>query len=304
MRLEWLEDIKAIAETGSFGAAAERRNLTQSAFSRRIKQIEEYVGVELFDRARKPIRLKPTTIAQSEQILLLAAGLRQLTVDLQRGEQTTGNRVIIACQHSLTASRIPAILQQMLSQDEGLNVRLRSANLDVCTSLILSRQADVAIVFRMAHQVNEIAVDFIEELAIGTDRLIPVSNAALPDGPAAGSELTELSYIAYPPDVFFGQVMEREILPFLDPIYLQRPKVETALTFAAVEMAIIGTGIAWVPESLARSSIESGRLIDLSNRLPACALQIRAMRLQGHPNLAESILWSVLMSLGNDRGRA
>ncbi|MGB3147248.1 MAG: LysR family transcriptional regulator, partial [Paracoccaceae bacterium] len=35
MRLEWLEDILAIAETGSFAVAAERRHRTQSAFSRR-----------------------------------------------------------------------------------------------------------------------------------------------------------------------------------------------------------------------------------------------------------------------------
>ena len=76
MRLEWLEDIMAIAETGSFSGAAERRRLTQSAFSRRVRQIEEHIGVELFDRNHKPIRLRPTTQAQSEQILLLAAGLR------------------------------------------------------------------------------------------------------------------------------------------------------------------------------------------------------------------------------------
>ena len=44
MRLEWLEDILAIAQTGSFSGAAERRNLTQSAFSRRIRQIEDYLA--------------------------------------------------------------------------------------------------------------------------------------------------------------------------------------------------------------------------------------------------------------------
>ncbi len=41
IRLEWLEDILAVAETGSFSEAAERRHLTQSAFSRRIRNIED-----------------------------------------------------------------------------------------------------------------------------------------------------------------------------------------------------------------------------------------------------------------------
>lgn len=40
MRLEWPDDILAVAETGSFSEAAERRHLTQSAFSRRIGSIE------------------------------------------------------------------------------------------------------------------------------------------------------------------------------------------------------------------------------------------------------------------------
>jgi LysR family transcriptional regulator, hypochlorite-specific transcription factor HypT len=39
MRQEWLEDILSIAQTGSFSEAAQRRNPTQSAFSRRIQQI-------------------------------------------------------------------------------------------------------------------------------------------------------------------------------------------------------------------------------------------------------------------------
>ena len=55
MRLEWLDDILAIASTGSFSGAAERRHLTQSAFSRRIQQIEQHIGVELFDRSQKPV---------------------------------------------------------------------------------------------------------------------------------------------------------------------------------------------------------------------------------------------------------
>ena len=89
MRLEWLEDILAIAQTGSFSGAAERRNLTQSAFSRRIQQIEDHVGVELFDRTRKPVQLRPTTQAQGAQIEQISAALRQLITDLRRGDPVT-----------------------------------------------------------------------------------------------------------------------------------------------------------------------------------------------------------------------
>lgn len=44
MELKWLEDFTALANTLSFSRAAEVRNVTQSAFSRRIKQLEMWLG--------------------------------------------------------------------------------------------------------------------------------------------------------------------------------------------------------------------------------------------------------------------
>lgn len=85
MRLEWLEDVVAVSETGSFSEAAERRHLTRSAFSRRIETIEEYVGVDLFDRTRKLVQLLDHVLDQREQIVRLAGMLRELVAD-QRQE--------------------------------------------------------------------------------------------------------------------------------------------------------------------------------------------------------------------------
>ena len=79
MRLEWLKDVLTVAETGSFTEAAQRRHLTQSAFSRRIQMIEDYVGVELFDRSRKPVQLRPTTQAQGVE-----PGIRKVLFALAR----------------------------------------------------------------------------------------------------------------------------------------------------------------------------------------------------------------------------
>lgn len=292
MRLEWLEDILAISETGSFSGAAARRRLTQSAFSRRIQQIEDYVGVELFDRSHKPIRLAQTTEAQYDQILALSAGLRQLLADLRRGERLTSNKVVVACQHSLTAVRIPTILQHLDDQRDRIHVRLRSANLDECTGLLLSRQADVAIVYRQPDETNDFNADFLEVVTIGTDRLIPVFNAALPQP----SPTAAIPYIAYPAEVFFGNTMDRKIRPFLDTAAHFVPQVETALTLAAVEMAAAGIGIAWVPHSLAANRIASGQLKDLSGLLPACDLLIEAMRLQGNLSPAGAMFWSHLLT--------
>ncbi|MFL5159126.1 MAG: LysR family transcriptional regulator, partial [Microvirga sp.] len=57
MEIKWLEDFISLANTLSFSRAAEERHVTQSAFSRRIKQLETWLGVPLVDRATFPAHL-------------------------------------------------------------------------------------------------------------------------------------------------------------------------------------------------------------------------------------------------------
>lgn len=298
MRLEWLEDILAVAETGSLSEAAERRRLTQSAFSRRIQHIEEYIGVELFDRTRKPVHLRPTTEDQRHQIAKLASDLRQLVTDLRRGDRKASNRIVIASQHALTTAVTPSILEGIQNRDEDIYVRLRSANLDECFAMLLSRQADIAIVRRLPGEDHPMSADYIETMTIGTDRLVPVFAAksiAVLDGRFASGELP---YIAYPGEVFLGQAMERMILPRIRRLAQMIPKAETALTLAAIEMAAVGVAVAWVPASLADQRIKDGTLLDLSATLPSCQLDITAVRLIGTSGPIEMSIWVNLLPKG------
>lgn len=63
MQIKWLDDLLAIAEWKNFSRAAEVRCVTQSALSRRIRSLEEWVGVELVDRATYPVQLTPPASA-------------------------------------------------------------------------------------------------------------------------------------------------------------------------------------------------------------------------------------------------
>ncbi len=297
MQLEWLEDILAIAQTGSFSGAAEKRRLTQSAFSRRVKQIEEHIGVELFDRSHKPVVLRPTTLAQREQIVQLAASLRQLVVDLRRGERITTNKIVIASQHSLTTSLAPSIIQGIQLRGEETYVRLRSANLDECFGLLLSRQADIAIFYVVPDGRIEVGDDYLETAIIGSDRLIPVFATDLSSRFACDAEVVNLPYVAYPNDVFFGQVMDQSILPAIAMPAVPVPMAETALTLAALEMAAVGAAVAWVPASLALERISTGRLVDLSHVLPSCDLSVKVARLLGASGRVEMEFWSRLLAM-------
>ncbi len=296
MRLEWLEDLLAVAETGSFQEAADRRRLTQSAFSRRIQHIEDQIGVELFDRTRKPVQLRPTTAEQRDQIAKLANDLRQLVTDLQRGERMASNRITIASQHALTTALTPLILKGIHARHEDIHVRLRSANLDECFSLLLSRQADIALVYRLPGEDHPISAAFVETSTIGTDVLIPVIAASATAELVTRSASGMLPFVAYPGEVFLGQVLERLILPRVRNAMRPIPKAETALTLAALEMAAVGVAVAWVPGSLARQRISNGSLADLSEWLPSHQLEVTAVRLFGNAGPVAKSVWSEIVA--------
>lgn len=65
--LRGLEAFVVAGETGSFSKAAALLHLTPSAFSRRIKSLEDDLGVDLFDRLNREVRLTPTGQALYER---------------------------------------------------------------------------------------------------------------------------------------------------------------------------------------------------------------------------------------------
>lgn len=59
LELRHLRAFVAIAETGNLSKAAKRLNLSQPALSHQMKALEDYLGVELFQRKSSPLRLNP-----------------------------------------------------------------------------------------------------------------------------------------------------------------------------------------------------------------------------------------------------
>jgi DNA-binding transcriptional LysR family regulator len=292
MRLDWLEDLVALIESGSFNEAAARRFVTQPAFSRRIRAIEEYIGVELFDRDRKPAALKPTTSVHQEDIKRLVAQTKELIHELRRQSRESFNRIVVASQHSLTATLVPNIVQS-LSERMDASVRLRSANRDECHALLMTKQADLLINYLSSSEAAASAERFVERTIMGTELFIPVS---APSKLENWLEQDELPIVAYPNDAFFGRIFNEEVLPQMPRPEFVRRKVETALTFAALELAINGVGVAWVPESLARGPVGLGQLCNLAGALPSAPLTLAALRLAGPHSPAEEFVWSEVLA--------
>lgn len=87
--MEQLESFVAVAEEQHFGRAAVRLHITQPPLSRRIQLLEEQLGVELFDRSRRAVRLTAAGrvfLVDARKILALAQEAALSAQRMPRGE--------------------------------------------------------------------------------------------------------------------------------------------------------------------------------------------------------------------------
>lgn len=80
LELRHLRSVVAIAEAGSISRAGKRLNLSQPALSHQMKALEDYLGVELFQRKSNPLRLSPA----GERVLTTAYDVEKLVMQCER----------------------------------------------------------------------------------------------------------------------------------------------------------------------------------------------------------------------------
>ncbi|MGH1482366.1 MAG: LysR family transcriptional regulator [Geminicoccales bacterium] len=295
MRLEWIEDILAVHDTGSLRAAAEIRFLTASAFTRRIKTIETALGVELFDRSRKPVMLKPHVLELATEMRDAVATLR----NIKRGLSDAGNdrerRVTIISQHTLTVTWAPR-LTRLIGTDNNLNVRIGSGTKSDCLLSLLKREAEMALVYEARDEPPSMDPSQGDRLVIGYEHFVPV--ARLDDNPALQQSLARrhIPLIRYPGINFLGEVQNRTLNRAAGDDLTFSTVAETGLGPAVVEFVKQGFGVGWLPRSIVADELAANSLAILSDMLGDFTLDIAILRSKGRSSETSERLWSLVES--------
>ncbi|MFP7675495.1 LysR family transcriptional regulator [Marivita sp. S0852] len=293
MRIDWIEDLIALLDSGGVADAARLRNVTQPAFSRRIKVLEDVLGIELIDRSVKPSG--PSAILHDhESALRKLAREQRLLLSEMRQEQSTGVRqLIIASQHAITTSMGAKIITA-LAESSHTHIRLRSANRDECETLLIRRQVAISLTYRIRSEPVSDPPSFLIEAQIGSELLIPVCAASHRRDLMKQFHNGALRIIGYPAEVFLGAAIARHILPTLDPRCSISVVTETGLSTAALQLSQSGLGVAWVPEALARPALSRGDLCNLNTELGSLEMDLVAHRWAATSNAATLDAWENL----------
>lgn len=139
-----LETILAIEQHGGFAAAAEAINLTASAVSQQVSALEAELGVQLFDRARRP----PALTAKGAEMVRSARTILQIVTETKAAVSGGRVRGTLAFGSLRTGanSLAPKALATLRTKYPDLNFRLRIGMSEELMSEVVSGQLDAALV--------------------------------------------------------------------------------------------------------------------------------------------------------------
>ncbi len=276
MELKWLDDYIALVETGSFSAAAERRHVSQPAFSRRIQLLEDWLGVTLIDRARKPLRFTPVAAENQAAFRSLVARIYEFRSTL-KSESLDIADLAIAAQHTLAASYVPAFLKRLRHLKPQQNFRIRSENRSDAVTMLMRSQAEILIAYETAQTPCGIPSPIALRQVLGVDELMLVASPALHASfSVPRNEALPVPMLCFPPESFFGKVVRFEALPEL--MRRQQVVVRCVSEFALGlrELALVGQGAALLPGSLIADDLKRGRLMPLESLGRSVTMEIVA----------------------------
>ena len=228
-----LAALRAVAEEGTFGAAALRLGYAQSAISQQIAALERYVGHRLFDR---PGGSRPVQLTRAGELLLghadqIISRLAAARIDLDSlGVDDCGTAIRIGAYQSVARTMVPLILQELGTDSSEVEFDLKEANDDAVLLDLLER--------------GELDVAFIE---------LPV-----PEGPLEWTRLLDDPFVLIVPE-------EHELTSLDRPITLEELARLPLLTFKCRTTTRVAETFAThgVPVRFARQVEDGGTLLAL-----------------------------------------
>lgn len=294
--LEWLEDFLALADSGNFSRAAQVRAIAQPAFSRHIKSLEEWVGVDLFDRSAHPVALTEAGKRFHPSVDDLLQRLEISRLKARAAHEQAAISLRFAATHVLSLTFFPRWLSGIEAQLRLGPIQMISDNLVACEELMLQRRVQ----FLLCHghssvpsRLDDIQFAFAR---VSDDVLLPVA-APLASGKPQywidDSLKKTQPVLTYSQESGLGRIMRA-----LMPSALEEEPFTTVFTahhaVLLKTMVMEGRGIAWLPQSLIKDELSSGKLLAAGSPQWHIPIDIRLYRQRAALAAPAEALWQVV----------
>ena len=145
LSLDALQVIDAIDRRGSFAAAADELHRVPSAITYSVKQLEESLGLTLFDRTRQRAVLTPAgreLLAEGRRLLRAAADLECRVQQVAKGWEA---ELRIAVDTVIGVEKLYGVVEEFYREGTGTRLRLSQEVLGGTWDALASGRADLAV---------------------------------------------------------------------------------------------------------------------------------------------------------------
>ena len=230
----------ATAEEGSFSAAARALRTTQPTVGRQISALEGALGLTLFERSVRGLRLTDSGRDLLDHVRAMGEAATLISMVADGKSQEVSGEVVVTATDLLSAAILPAILAPLRESAPGIRVRIVSSN-DLRN--LMQREADIAIRHVRPEQPDLIARhvgDFGANLYAASSYLDRVGRPRTP------REVADHAFVG-------NADPERLVLPLHDmgiPVRAESFVMSTDSGVVAWELLKSGFGISMQPEVL------------------------------------------------------
>lgn len=297
LELRWLEDFSVLASTLSFSKAAEQRFVTQPAFSRRIKNLEDAVGLKLINRSKTPVEL-----TEAGQVFLITARtvteqLHEVVRHIHHTDTSQGEILQFAVAHSLAQGFFPQWMGKLRREGLSITSRLLAANVGDATRALREGACDLMLAYHDPESALQLPPELFPWLILGHTEMVPVCGLDQYHRPLFKIDSNQqIPLLAYGQGAFLGHSVNL----LLRQSKLRYVKLfETAMADSLKAMAIEGLGIAWLPKLSVENELARKELIICGGKQWYIPLEIRLYRCSLIRKNAIKSFWEKLESQPN-----
>ncbi len=146
MDIQGIQAFLTVSATGSFSRAAETLFLTQPAISKRIQTMEHSLGITLFDRVGKTVRLTEAghaLLPACQRIIDEIAESQRIISNLRK---TTSGTLQLATSHHIGLHRLPAVLRKYSVRFPDVELKLSFMDSEEACQQIINGNIELALI--------------------------------------------------------------------------------------------------------------------------------------------------------------
>ena len=196
MELRHLRYFVAVAEELNFTRAAQRLNTAQPSLSQQIQDLEQQVGVPLFSRTKRSVKLTAAGTAFLDEARLTLAQARRAIASARQAARAGESTLVLGFGPAAEIKLFPSTLTSLRASFPKLRLEFRSMTTLEQREALLHNEIDLAFLRPPIHEPSLEAIPVLREQLVA---VLPADHPLAGEGPLDFAELSGYPFIEISP---------------------------------------------------------------------------------------------------------